>query len=423
MYKPEAIAAVGCILSLLIPYGMAAAQPPAATPQPPAEIADDPGSRITPEDVLEISVLGEPELTKTITVPANGKISYPYSGEFKVAGLTVREVIRFLTTKLTKQLVDPQISVEIVKRPERYVSILGAVKTPGKVAIKEGWRVLNVLAESGGLSVSRVEWVTATLVRESGETVLLNLTQLFTNANQQDNIPVNPGDIILVKEVDISKTQVQVLGAVDKQGAYTAPSDGSIVAAIAAAGGTTPQAALSRAIIRRDGKDIPVDLTPLVRAGQEGVPPSTGADIPLKPGDTLFIPQNTRKFAVLGAVTRPGALEYPEGRTIDVLEALSLVGGQTRDADLKGVVLMRASTTPGQNAATLDTSRMVTLDLWSELRRRDDKAKGSNKVAAAPSSFKLNPGDVLLIPDKGSSTRTGFRDMIAVLPALGWLVR
>jgi polysaccharide export outer membrane protein len=373
------------------------------------------GYRIETDDVLEITVLGEPELSRSLTVLPDGQVSYPYLGQIRVEGLTVMSLTEQIRKALTAQIRHPEVTISVVKRADHTVSVLGAVKTPGRSVIHSGWRVLDVLAAAGGLAVERPEWATATLV-SGGKPTQIDLTGLFAAGNPASNPPVTPGDILLVTERDASQTQVQVLGAVVKQGTYPSPEDGSLVSAVALAGGAAPDAALSRAIIRRSGRTIPVDLRPVLtdRGTSHSIPAPSAR---LEPGDTLFIPQNTRHFAVLGAVSHPGALAYPEEGSLGVLEALSLAGGQSQTADLKNVLLMRADVMEKEGKGT--TGKAIPLNLWDEMRRRrEGKPIPSGTTSVA--DIQLAPGDVLFVPDKGANRRS---DLLTTLPLFGWLLR
>jgi len=357
--------------------------------------------RIEAGDVLDVTVIGEPELTKSVTVLPDGTIAYPYLGEARVEGLTLTELKGRITKALKDQIVGPQITIAIARRREKTVSVLGAVRTPGKRALAEGWGVLDVIADCGGLSV-RPEWATATLVRNGGEeSVGVELVRLLAQADPKDNLPVGPGDILLIKEKESSQTQVQVVGEVLKPGPIAASADGSIVAVLNAVGGPTPNAALAGAAILRGAQTLPVDLSDYADSGR------APAGARLEPGDTLVIPRNKRQYAVLGAVERPGAVNYPEGRTVDALTALSLSGGYSKDADLKNATILRAPA----NGAAEGQAQVLKVDLSAVL-------KNGNLAQNAT----IEPGDVLFVPSKGKP-KLDARDALSLIPLLGFFLR
>jgi polysaccharide export outer membrane protein len=432
MYKRQAffslVTAFVLIMAPLASFGQSTLNAPSALG---SLGSDETTYRIKPNDILDISVVGESDLSKIVTVLPDGTIAYPYVGSLKVAGMTVSEINRRLTAKLATQLVEPKVTVAINKREDNFVNVLGVVKTPGKVALKADWRVLDVLAASGGLTVDRPEWVRATLVRSGGEAIPLDMSQLMTDADPKNNLPVQNGDILLFKQRETNQTQVQILGQVVKQGAYPTPDDGSIVSLIAAAGGVTPQAALAGAVIRRGSQEIPIDLGPILQQEREkGSPtvsgttagkasPSEVTIAHLKPGDTLFVPENLKRFAVLGGVTKPGAIVYPEGKSIDVLEAISLAGGQTRGAVLSDVTLLRGAMNQTDAGAVAAKVKPVKLDLTNKV---DKPSKKGKSPAKSPLSLTLNPGDVLVIREK-DTTPLAWRDLIYIIPALSSITR
>ena len=398
--------------------------------------------RIQVNDSLDISVIGETDLTRSVVVLPDGTITYPYVGVVKVVDRTVGEVNRQITTRLSKLYVNPRVTVSVSKSQEPYASVLGAVKTPGKVILKEGTRLLEVLAASGGLTVERNDWASATLVRNGGtEAIPVDLVALMNRADSSQNLLVNPGDILLVNAREPTQTHAQVLGEVIKPGSYPMPADGSIVTMVALAGGTTPAAALSRAVIRRGGTEIPVDLLPMMhkekQIGMDKSSPESQkpvADAPrLEPGDALIIPENINRFAVLGSVTKPGAILYPEGRSIDVLEALSLAGGQSTDADLRNVYLVRV--TPGVDINSPGAAKPIKLDLTAEsLRATSTKKSSSTKKttestatttkSSKPSLLRitLNPGDVLVVASKNPN-RVTWKDALLAAQVLSYYKR
>ena len=184
------------------------------------------------------------------------------------------------------------------------VSILGPVKEPGKRELGDDWRVLSLLSDSKGLTVEP-ELVTMRLVRRGGLTTL-NVDPIKVFSDPALNYVLEDGDLLVIQERNKSETMVNVLGEVGKPGYVICPRDGSPLAALIAAGGSSPKAALSRATLRRGsgGTPIPVDLSN---------PDKIPHDLQLGPGDTLTIPANLRQvFLSGGGVLKPGALDIPD---------------------------------------------------------------------------------------------------------------
>ncbi len=89
--------------------------------------------KIGPKDLLEISVFGQDELNKTVRVSEDGKITFPLLGEVEVEGLTKVELEKKLSRLLEeKYLHNPQVTIFIKEYQSKRVSVLGAVKNPGR---------------------------------------------------------------------------------------------------------------------------------------------------------------------------------------------------------------------------------------------------------------------------------------------------
>ncbi|MBC8104258.1 MAG: polysaccharide biosynthesis/export family protein [Cytophagales bacterium] len=404
--------------------------------------------RITTGDVLNISIFQKPELTRSVTVPPDGRISFPFAGEVVVSGRTISEVTQRLKARLSLELSDPQVTVNLTRRQLQEVSILGPVRSPGKRILGDNWRVLQLIADSGGLSV-KPEWATAKLVRGHGaEVVVVDLTQLMAGDASQ-NLLLMPDDTLLVDEVDSSRVALQVLGEVGKPGSILVPKDGSLLSVITTVGGFTSRASLSRVTLMRGGRTYTLDMRELMSTGKttpalESGPasatttatggvagitsltsftpapasstkvPETGLDsasIRAEPGDTLLVPQNRLLFSVMGAVNKPGVAEFPENQPVTVLSAITLAGGVNAAADLKNASVVRPDSKTGQ-------PEIQPVNLEDLLGKKGKENKSKTRDVA------LQPGDVLYIPEKTPrGGQNGLQSVLSVLPILGWFVR
>jgi len=387
----------------------AAAVPSAVTAPPPAwgaATASASGKssvanasyRLAVEDIVDIAVVDRPELSKSVQVRPDGKISYAFLGEINVVGMTTSELEARIATSLKRQYKRPQVSVSLAKRQERLVSALGAVKAAGPRPMKDNWRLLDLLADAGGLSVERPEWVSATLIRGGSEVIPVDVVKLIA-ADPAENRIVQTGDILMVRQLEPERLQVQVTGEITKPGPVLAPVGGSIVDVVYAAGGPTPRAALSRATILRNGKTIPVDLSALRTGGK------VAEGILIQAGDQLTIPENKAQFAAFGAINRPGPQEYPEDEKLTFYTALMRAGGQSSDADLRKAKLIRP-TREGKVAQVTE----VNLDA---MLKKGDFSK----------DVPVEPGDIVYL--EGRSTKRGFGllDALSFVPYMSYFIR
>ncbi|MBA2238441.1 MAG: polysaccharide export protein [Lysobacter sp.] len=131
--------------------------PTQSLPAPdPANLAgaDSPGAeyRIGPEDLLEISVYGLPDLSRTVRVNAGGQISLPLAGSFQAGGKTVVELEKAVAGKLQENyLQDPQVSVFVKEATSQRVTVEGAVRKPGIYPMTGSTTLLQAIAVAEGL--------------------------------------------------------------------------------------------------------------------------------------------------------------------------------------------------------------------------------------------------------------------------------
>ena len=155
--------------------------------------------QIGPEDVLDISVWKNPELSRKVPVRPDGKISLPLVNDIQAAGLTPTELRKQLTARLTEFVPTPEVSVVVQEVQSYKVAVVGAVKTPGRFMLRSPATVLECLALAQGLTefASKERIV---VLRQNGATttrIPFNYRKL-ADGNDQDNFLVRPGDIIVV---------------------------------------------------------------------------------------------------------------------------------------------------------------------------------------------------------------------------------
>jgi len=140
-------------------FALAAAAPAASAAQassPVATTGQDVSAeyKIGPKDLLEISVLGVPEISKLVVrVSEDGRITLPLLGEVGVGDLTKFEVEKKLTQLAGEKIVlKPQVTVHILEYLSRRVSVVGAVGRPGPYELLGRQTVLSVVSAAGGLT-------------------------------------------------------------------------------------------------------------------------------------------------------------------------------------------------------------------------------------------------------------------------------
>ncbi|MDR7427334.1 MAG: SLBB domain-containing protein [Armatimonadota bacterium] len=324
-----------------------------------------------PGDTIEIVVFGEPDLSRTVTIKPDGTISLPLIGEVKAAGKTTAQLVAELTNLYKKYLKAPSVSVVVRELRVERIYILGQVNRPGEYQVRQGMGILELLASAGG-PTTRADLAKAVIIRGKTETIQLNLLQAFAT-NTNPDVKLQPGDVLFIPETD---RRIVVLGQVNRPGAYDLLEGQRVSDLIAAAGGVTTKAALTRAFIVRNNEQIAVDLAKVLAGNVE-------ANVALKAGDMLVVPEFQNRIAVLGAVNRPGTYDLEEG--MKLIDAVALAGGRTDRGNLSQVVVIR-----------LDGGKTTTLTA------NVDRALSGDLSQNIP----LRHGDVVFVPERGITVGT-----------------
>jgi polysaccharide export outer membrane protein len=132
------------------PAPRTAAAVPATTPVRTATTANQPEYRIGGGDKLQINVYKETDLTQSLQVRPDGRITLPLVGDIAAAGQTPMQLQRRLTESLREFVANPVVTVMVVEVADRVIYVMGEVNTPGAVPLKGPMTVLQALAVAGG---------------------------------------------------------------------------------------------------------------------------------------------------------------------------------------------------------------------------------------------------------------------------------
>ena len=283
-----------------------------------------------PDDVLSVVVLRHPELSvPEQMVPSSGRIQVPAVGDVYVVGKTTSQVAAEITRRLKTTLLRPEVTVALRSQRTRRVFVLGAAAKAGVYEMKPGFRITEVLALAGGL-VAQPDQIDGFLNRPGQKPLRLNLSAIYFDSGSPSNYLLRNNDVLQFSERVI---RISVAGQVNQPGPVNVPVGQGIVQALSLAGGASPQAALSRVVVRRNGTETPVDLYKAIVKGQ-------GEDsFKLRAGDLILVPQAEERISVLGAVLRPNYYNIADGTTMRVSDALAQAGGGSPRAALSRAVI------------------------------------------------------------------------------------
>ena len=156
--------------------------------------------RIGIGDVIEVQVWHEPDLSRTLIVRLDGRISLPLLGDIDTAGKTTSELDSYLEKKFAEVVTEPAVSVILMESRSRRYYVVGQVMQPGEFPIEHPITILQAIARSGGFQ----EWAKRErikVVRRSGEREMLlefDYDAFVNGKNLEQNLVITPGDTVIV---------------------------------------------------------------------------------------------------------------------------------------------------------------------------------------------------------------------------------
>ena len=108
--------------------------------------------RLGPEDVIEVFVWKQPDLSTTAVIRPDGKVSLPLLGELEATGKTAVQLQEEVTARLLRYVADPMVNVTVTEVNSPKISVLGQVNKPDRYPIKQRLTVLDAIALAGGFT-------------------------------------------------------------------------------------------------------------------------------------------------------------------------------------------------------------------------------------------------------------------------------
>jgi polysaccharide biosynthesis/export protein len=254
-----------------------------ATPAEPAEARHDPYV-VAVEDVLEISVYGDPELTRVVPVRPDGRISYTFVGDVDAAGRGIEEIRGELKQRLSSFLRSPEVTVIAKEFGRQKVYVGGEVKAPGVFFLTSHENTLADVFFKAGLTTEKADIANAVLVRR-GRLVDVDFARMI-KGDISLSVPLENGDLVYVPEA--SERYVYVLGEVRNANAVETTVPISVLNALTRSGGLNPGTAKSKEIaILRGGLKAPKVAVVNFKRLLEG---DMSQNVMVRPGDIVYVP-------------------------------------------------------------------------------------------------------------------------------------
>ena len=172
-----------------------------ADPRKAIELPTTPQYSIGTEDILAINVWKEPELSRTVPVRPDGKVTVPLIGEVQAQGLTPNELETNIAKALKSFVANPEVSVIVQEVHSVKFNILGEVSKPGSYPLAKPTTVLDAIALAGGFrDFAKTTKIYVLRVRSDGSrnTMPFNYKNVIKGKNFEQNVELSPGDTIIV---------------------------------------------------------------------------------------------------------------------------------------------------------------------------------------------------------------------------------
>jgi polysaccharide biosynthesis/export protein len=196
------VIALALVMGSLVSVALAAiaqAAAPAAAANSAAKPHDD-TFVIGNDDVLAINVWKEPDISRSIPVRSDGKISLPLVGEVQAAGLTPAKLEKEIANRLKNYISEPEVTVMVQQVNSQKFNILGQVARPGSYVLANSPTVLDAIALAGGFrDFAKKKSIYVLRQGPNGEARLpFNYKEVSQGKNMAQNIKLEPGDTIIV---------------------------------------------------------------------------------------------------------------------------------------------------------------------------------------------------------------------------------
>jgi polysaccharide export outer membrane protein len=278
-----------------------------------AAAGSDPQYTLGPDDQLRIWALGIEELNdKPVRVDPSGNVDLPVIGRLQAGGSTIEQFKSNLTERLSKEVLNPRVSVEVVEFGSQPVSVMGAVNRPGVHQLRGRKTLMEVVSMAEGLRLDAGPHIHISRQIQYGPVPLPNaqpdstgqfsvaevpVHDLLNATNPAENILILPHDVVTIPPAEA----VFVMGEVKKPGEVALKDRPtiSVLQALASAEGfgvapAPREAKIVRLTAKSERLEIPVDLVKIQQGKAE--------DIAMRPNDILVVPPSGPKKAAAKAV-------------------------------------------------------------------------------------------------------------------------
>ena len=158
---------------------------------------------LTPNDLIEVRVFQEDDLTSKLRVSKDSTITFPLIGQLKVGGKSPQEAASLIRDSLTKYLINPQVTLTVIAYSKRRFTVLGQVNRPGAYDMpdRESLALLQAIGMAGGYTrLAAPSKITLKRTVSGKESIFKLNAKTMASEGSSTAFDVQPGDVITVGE-------------------------------------------------------------------------------------------------------------------------------------------------------------------------------------------------------------------------------
>lgn len=165
---------------------------------------------LNPGDVLDIQYRYTPEFNQTVTIQPDGFISLEIGGDLKVSGRNLTQVRALILMKARERLASPELNVILKEFQKPFVVVAGEVAQPGRIEVRDKMTAIQAVMMAGGFKESAKSsqiLVYRRLNSNTAEVRMLNFKTLKRTSDLENDLTLQPGDMIMVPRDRLSKVE------------------------------------------------------------------------------------------------------------------------------------------------------------------------------------------------------------------------
>ncbi len=165
---------------------------------------------LNPGDVLDIQYRYTPEFNQTVTIQPDGFISLEIGGDMKVSGRNLAQVRALILMKARERLASPELNVILKEFQKPFVVVAGEVAQPGRIEVRDKMTAIQAVMMAGGFKESAKSsqiLVYRKLNSNTAEVRMLNFKTLKRTSDLENDLTLQPGDMIMVPRDRLSKVE------------------------------------------------------------------------------------------------------------------------------------------------------------------------------------------------------------------------